>query len=120
MRESGEALLTIVNDILDISKLEAGKFELENIDFDLVNTVESAIGADGRQGAREEHRSRRRSSSPRRAASIAAIRHALRQILLNLICNAIKFTDKGGVWSRSKLTQVEDPATGRRPICASK
>ena len=42
VRESGEALLTIVNDILDISKLEAGKLELESIDFDLVNTVESA------------------------------------------------------------------------------
>ncbi|MDE2074976.1 MAG: HAMP domain-containing protein, partial [Alphaproteobacteria bacterium] len=41
--ESGEALLTIVNDILDISKLEARKFELEIIDFDLVATVENAV-----------------------------------------------------------------------------
>ena len=41
VRESGEALLGIVNDILDISKLEAGKFDLEDIDFDPVNTVES-------------------------------------------------------------------------------
>ncbi len=68
VRESGEALLTIVNDILDISKLEAGKFELENIDFDLVSTVESAIALDGWQGAREVHRSGRvhRSGSARR------------------------------------------------------
>jgi signal transduction histidine kinase len=43
VRESGESLLTIVNDILDISKLESGKYELEVIDFDLVNTVESAV-----------------------------------------------------------------------------
>ena len=42
VRESGEALLAIVNDILDISKLESGKFDLEHIDFDLLNTVESA------------------------------------------------------------------------------
>ena len=43
VRELGESLLTIVNDILDISKLEAGKFELERIDFDLVKTVENAV-----------------------------------------------------------------------------
>ena len=43
VRDSGEALLAIVNDILDVSKLEAGKLELEQIDFDMVNTVESAI-----------------------------------------------------------------------------
>src|SRR5258708_6936820 len=43
VRESGESLLTIVNDILDISKLESGKYEIEVIHFDLVNTVESAV-----------------------------------------------------------------------------
>ncbi|HEX2761854.1 MAG TPA: MHYT domain-containing protein, partial [Rhizomicrobium sp.] len=53
VRESGESLLAIVNDILDVSKLEAGKVELEQVDFDLVNTVESAVAVMGAR-AREK------------------------------------------------------------------
>jgi signal transduction histidine kinase/DNA-binding response OmpR family regulator/HPt (histidine-containing phosphotransfer) domain-containing protein len=96
VRESGESLLTVINDILDISKLEAGKFEIETIDFDLVATVESAValmtpkarekqidlGVFVEMAARGVYR-----GDPTR----------LRQILLNLINNAIKFTEAGGV-----------------------
>jgi len=53
VRESGEALLCIVNDILDISKLEAGKLELEAVDFDLQYGRERPF-AYGRQGSRKE------------------------------------------------------------------
>jgi signal transduction histidine kinase len=88
VRESGEALLAIVNDILNVSKLEAGKLELENIDFDLLNTVESAtalmvgraleqsvdLGVFVEQAAHGVYR-----GDPGR----------LRQILLNLLSNAI-------------------------------
>src|SRR6185312_7894809 len=44
VHDSAEALLTLINDILDVSKLEAGKIELEAIDFDLVDMVEAAVG----------------------------------------------------------------------------
>ncbi len=94
--QSGEALLTIINDILDISKLEAGKLEVEAIDFDLGATVESAVqlmAAKARQKridlgmfVDQEARGAYRGDPTR-----------LRQILLNLLSNAIKFTEQGGV-----------------------
>lgn len=111
VRESGEALLTIVNDILDISKLESGKFELEAVDFDLVNTVESAISlmnAKAQEKAIDlgvfvdlDARGVYRGDSAR-----------LRQVLLNLIGNAIKFTEKGGVSVQVVVHKISDPATG--------
>ena len=111
VQESGEALLTIVNDILDISKLESGKFELESIDFDLVNTVESAISlmsAKAQEKAIDlgvfvdlEARGVYRGDAAR-----------MRQVLLNLIGNAIKFTDKGGVSVLVTVHKIADPQTG--------
>ena len=111
VRESGEALLTIVNDILDISKLDSGSFKLETIDFDLVNTVESAISLMSAKAqekdidlgvfvdlaARGVYR-----GDPTR----------LRQILLNLVGNAIKFTEKGGVSVQVTVYKIEDRETG--------
>ena len=96
VQESGEALLSLLNDILDISKLEAGKLDLECIDFDLLAVVESAavlLEAKAREKGIEI------------AVMVEADAHGtyrgdptrLRQILLNLISNAIKFTEKGGV-----------------------
>ncbi|HEX4508180.1 MAG TPA: response regulator [Alphaproteobacteria bacterium] len=96
VRESGEKLLTIINDILDISKLEAGKVELETIAFDLVDTVEGVTsllaptayskGIDLAVFVAPELRKTFRGDSNR-----------LRQVLLNLVGNGIKFTEKGGV-----------------------
>ena len=111
VRESGEALLGIVNDILDISKLEAGKFELENIDFDLVNTVESAIGVMSAK-AREKDIDLGSFVAPDARGTYRGDPARLRQILLNLISNAIKFTDKGGVSVLVEVSRAEDPATG--------
>jgi signal transduction histidine kinase/CheY-like chemotaxis protein/HPt (histidine-containing phosphotransfer) domain-containing protein len=96
VRESGEALLTIVNDILDISKLEAGKLEIEHIDFDLVTTVESATSL---MAAKAREKGIDLGVFVDRATH--GVYHGdptrIRQILLNLLGNAIKFTDKGGV-----------------------
>ncbi len=96
VRESGEGLLAVVNDILDISKLEAGKLELETIEFDLVNTVESAVVLMiGR--AREKQIDIAMYVEPAAAGTYRGDPNRIRQVLLNLIGNAIKFTEKGGV-----------------------
>jgi signal transduction histidine kinase/CheY-like chemotaxis protein/HPt (histidine-containing phosphotransfer) domain-containing protein len=110
VRESGEALLGIVNDILDISKLEAGKFELEKIDFDLLNTVESAIQLmSGR--AREKNIDLGSFVDPAARGVYRGDPARLRQVLLNLLSNAIKFTEKGGVSVLVEVRRVDDPAT---------
>ena len=96
VRESGEALLTIVNDILDISKLEAGKLEVEHIDLDLVTTVESATSLMAAK-AREKGIDLGVFVDQATHGVYSGDPTRIRQILLNLLGNAIKFTDKGGV-----------------------
>lgn len=106
--ESGEALLAIVNDILDISKLESAKFELESIDFDLVNTVESAIALmEGK--AREKGIDLAVFVEPAARGVYRGDPSRLRQILLNLIGNAVKFTAKGGIAVQVTVTRPEEP-----------
>jgi len=94
--ESGEALLTIVNDILDISKLEARKFELETIDFDLVATVESAAALMAPK-VRQKQLDLTVFIEPTARGVYRGDPSRVRQILLNLLGNAVKFTEKGGV-----------------------
>lgn len=96
IQSSAEALLTIINDILDFSKIEAGKVELESIDFDLRHAVEEAM---------ELLAVRAQTKGLELLHLIHADVHTavrgdpgrLRQILLNLLGNAIKFTDHGEV-----------------------
>jgi signal transduction histidine kinase/CheY-like chemotaxis protein/HPt (histidine-containing phosphotransfer) domain-containing protein len=111
VRESGEALLAIVNDILDISKLEAGKFDLEHIDFDLVNTVESAAALMAGK-AREKNIDLGVFVDPAARGVYRGDPTRLRQVLLNLLSNAIKFTDKGGISVQVFVIRVVDLATG--------
>jgi signal transduction histidine kinase/DNA-binding response OmpR family regulator len=94
--ESGESLLTVVNDILDISKLEAGKFDIEAIDFDLSATVESAAALMAPK-ARQKEIDLITFIEPEARGAYRGDPTRLRQILLNLLNNAIKFTEKGGV-----------------------
>ena len=111
VRELGEGLLAIVNDILDISKLEAGKLDLESIDFDLVNTVESATALMAGK-AREKHIDIGAFVEPAAQGVYRGDPTRIRQVLVNLLSNAIKFTEKGGVSVRVDVYKVEDPATG--------
>ncbi len=91
-----ESLLTLLNDILDFSKIEAGKLTLYDEDFDLSEEVMAALKS-------VEHRAREKGVEMRCtcAANVPGILHGdssrLRQILLNLLGNAVKFTERGSV-----------------------
>jgi len=94
--KSAEALLILLNDILDFSKIEAGKLEIETIDFDLRNTVEDVALAFARP-AEEKGIEIICSIYPDLPTSLRGDPGRLRQILVNLTGNAIKFTDQGEI-----------------------
>jgi signal transduction histidine kinase/DNA-binding response OmpR family regulator len=93
---SGEALLTIINDILDFSKIEAGRFELDAHPFALAATIEGALDVMGPIAARKDLELVY-AIDPELPSSIVGDAGRLRQIVLNLLSNSIKFTETGEV-----------------------
>ncbi|MCR5876265.1 ATP-binding protein [Phenylobacterium sp. J426] len=95
IRQSGESLLAILNDILDLSKIEAGKLELEIVDFDLTDLARGAYSAftavANKKGLSFALDTRAAAGRYRGDPS------RIRQVLYNLISNALKFTDQGEV-----------------------
>uniref|UniRef100_UPI003F4B4029 response regulator n=1 Tax=Nocardioides sp. SYSU DS0663 TaxID=3416445 RepID=UPI003F4B4029 len=108
-RGAGEALRTVIDDILDFSKVEAGKLELEVVDFDLVAVVESAaeMVADP---ARQRNLELLAYCSPDLPTALRGDPARLRQILLNLAANAVKFTDAGEVVISAHLDERSEDA----------
>ncbi|MBI4517748.1 MAG: PAS domain S-box protein [Deltaproteobacteria bacterium] len=93
---SGDALMTVINDVLDFSKMEAGKLDLDAVDFDLRDTVGDAI----RPLALRAHLKGLELAyeiQPDVPEVLVADPHRLRQILTNLVGNAIKFTERGEI-----------------------
>jgi len=105
IRDSAGALLDIINDILDFSKIEAGKLELEILDFDLLPVVEGTTELVADQ-ARAKGLSLMTYISPEVPRLFRGDPGRLRQILLNLLANAIKFTDSGEVYVRATLDET--------------
>ncbi|MBI5489634.1 MAG: response regulator [Deltaproteobacteria bacterium] len=96
IRASGDALLTIINDILDFSKIEAGKLELESASFDLRGRIESVLDLMGCR-AREKGLELGCMIDAHVPAAIQGDSTRVSQVLLNLVGNAIKFTERGEV-----------------------
>ena len=96
IRHSSEALLVILNDILDISKIEAGRMELEHTDFSVAQIVEQVVNT-LRFRAEEKALSFNANCDTTIPAVLIGDPVRLQQILLNLAGNAIKFTEKGSV-----------------------
>jgi signal transduction histidine kinase/DNA-binding response OmpR family regulator len=96
IQESGEALLAVINDILDISKLEAGKVELEAIDFDL-NALVEGVAMMLSPRAAEKRLDLACYVEPGTRGSYRGDPTRLRQVLVNLAGNAVKFTESGSV-----------------------
>jgi PAS domain S-box-containing protein len=96
VRDSGESLLAILNDILDISKIEAGKLELEAAPFDLAEVAESARRAFAAL-AESKQLALKLEVTPAAAGHCLGDAVRVRQILYNLVSNALKFTERGEV-----------------------
>jgi len=110
LRDAGEGLLQIINDILDFSRLEAGALLFENIDFDLQQLVDGVISV---MNIKAQERGLRLGAVVDRNAPrfLAGDPGRVRQVLFNIIGNAIKFTEAGEV--RLEITATEHTDTER-------
>jgi len=107
IKVSADNLLVIINEILDFSKIESGKMKCENTDFDLREVVEKAIGL-FRPKAREKGLVLECSQPADIPVQLVGDPVRLRQVLLNLLGNAIKFTEKGGVYLEIASVHIGD------------
>jgi signal transduction histidine kinase/DNA-binding response OmpR family regulator len=96
VRASAESLLTIINDILDFSKIEAGKFTLENLDFKLRATIEPILKTLALR-AHQKGLELNCMIEPEVPEALAGDPSRLRQILMNLLGNSLKFTERGEI-----------------------
>jgi signal transduction histidine kinase/CheY-like chemotaxis protein len=106
MRSSGEHLLTLINDILDVGKIEAQKMEIEQIAFDLPALVRQAFNLTRLSAEEKELRFLYEEGSPL-PPYVLGDERKLRQILLNLLSNALKYTKRGSVTLRVEYDHAE-------------
>ncbi len=114
IESSGESLLAIINDILDYSKIEAGRIELEIAPFNLRECVDDTVDLFAAQ-AREKKVKLATTLAPEVPLHVAGDAARLRQILVNVLGNAVKFTDVGEI-SVSLTAEPVDAATGRQQL----
>ncbi|MEO1601199.1 MAG: response regulator [Pseudomonadota bacterium] len=109
IKQSGEALLMIVNDVLDFAKIESGKLEISPVPFDLRVTIEDVVmllsARAVQRGIRIGH-----TFDPALASGVLADDGRIRQILINLVGNAVKFTEEGSVQIRCTGSMLGDRA----------
>jgi signal transduction histidine kinase/CheY-like chemotaxis protein len=113
VRNSGRALLDVINEVLDFSRIESGHLEIEEVDFDLVQLVEDVA-----EMVSEPAQSKRLEllayCSPEVPAGLRGDPGRLRQVLLNLAGNAVKFTPEGEIVVRAQLeSRTDDSVTVR-------
>jgi two-component system sensor histidine kinase/response regulator len=110
-RRAGDTLLNLINDLLDLSKVEAGRLELENIGFDLCELIEKTVEILAVR-AHEKGIELNSYISPDVPTNLVGDPNRLRQILINLVGNAIKFTEEGEV-----VLRVENNNETKDGVC---
>lgn len=109
LQRSGDTLLNLINDVLDFSKIEAGKLVLEEMDFDLTNTLNDVVKG-FRFGVEKKGLKLHLNIKSSFPNFVKGDPSRLRQILSNLIGNAQKFTLKGNIWISAELIAADDKA----------
>ena len=111
IHRSGSVLLAIINDILDFSKIEAGKLQLEAIPFEVRRTFEEALAV---SSPTAEQKGLRLSChvDPHIPSALIGDPTRLRQIIVNLVSNAVKFTEQGTVTVSAELTGTREGRSG--------
>jgi two-component system, sensor histidine kinase and response regulator len=110
IQQSGDNLLTIINEILDFSKIESGSLELEHLAFDLIPCLEEVLDLFGPRSA-EKNIDLAYLYDSHTPGAIVSDPTRLRQVLVNLVGNALKFTEKGEV-----LVEVSSERLSRQDI----
>jgi PAS domain S-box-containing protein len=105
INQSGEHLLSLINDVLEVSKIEAGRIMLHETNFDLHLMLESLEEIYGLR-AKEKELELSFEFSDNLPRYITADNGKLRQVIVNLLENAVKFTDEGGITLRAKMLRV--------------
>ncbi len=118
VQASGRHLLTVINDILDFSKIESGQLELKSVDFNLVDVVEDGLSMFA-QAAQSKGLELVAQFIPHDAPlALRGDPFRLRQVIVNLLGNAIKFTDEGEVVVRvTRHAQADEAGDARVSIC---
>ncbi|PSJ18595.1 response regulator [Nitrosomonas supralitoralis] len=109
VQSSGQHLLGIINDILDFSKIESDHMELESLDFDLVQLIEDTLTMFAQPADKKGLELAAQFIPPNMPFAVRGDSFRLRQIVANLINNAIKFTSQGEVVIRTQLNELTDP-----------
>ncbi|PWC78304.1 hybrid sensor histidine kinase/response regulator [Azospirillum sp. TSH64] len=114
VRDAGRSLLTVINDVLDLSKLEAGRLDLVSVPFRLDDLADRCV-AIVRLAAEQKGLELQTGISATARGFVMGDPDRLRQLLLNLLSNAVKFTDRGSV--RLTVKAIEDGSKGGGRIC---
>ena len=110
IKTSSDTLVTVINDILDISKIEAGRMEIENIPFDIRSIFESTIFLYDAKATEKEIELNMLISSAI-PSFVIGDPTKLRQVISNLVSNAVKFTHKGEIFIEVSLIKETDNNT---------
>ncbi|MCS6942911.1 MAG: ATP-binding protein [Geminocystis sp.] len=113
INRSGEYLLTLINDVLDMAKIESGKMTLQTTAVDIHQTLE-LVREMFRENAHRKNLRLEIRKSQDLPQTVKTDAQKLRQVLVNLVSNAIKFTDKGGVVVSAWLDSVEGNGEANR------